>query len=319
MAGVATVIWSVLDRSRLQYERLHPWLRLLLRYLLAGAMIQLRGHQGDSLADDRAAAPGRARSARIGDLFPNHLLWWTVGASPPFETFTGLAELLGGVLLLLPRTTLLGALICAANMLLVFLLNMCYDVPVKLPSLHLLVMAVILIAPDLRRLADVFFFNRRAEPLPGAAALPATVAQPDPARPPAPVRPVLRSSRGLELRRRADTNAVIRRGRRSTGSGRWRVSRATARRCRSTPSRTGGGWSSFLDARLAPGRADGRIEEDLRARPGHGKEDDEARAAVQATFSFRQPEKDVLVLDGQLEGRRVRAKLRKVPLIRRTT
>lgn len=40
---------------------------------------------------------------------------------------------------------------------------------------------------------------------------------------------------------------------------------------------------------------------------------------AQATLSFQQPEKDVLVLDGQLEGRRMRAKLRKVPLLRRTT
>src|SRR5262249_11361005 len=101
---------------------------------------------------------------RLGDIFPNHLLWWTVGASPPFERATGLAELLGGALLLLPRTTLLGALISAANLLLVFLLNLCYDVPVKLPSLPLLAMAVILAAPDLRRLADVFLLNRRAEP-----------------------------------------------------------------------------------------------------------------------------------------------------------
>jgi hypothetical protein len=40
---------------------------------------------------------------------------------------------------------------------------------------------------------------------------------------------------------------------------------------------------------------------------------------IQATFSFARPEKDVIVLDGQIEGRRVRAKLRKMPLIRRTT
>ena len=39
----------------------------------------------------------------------------------------------------------------------------------------------------------------------------------------------------------------------------------------------------------------------------------------QGAFSFRQPEKDVLILDGELEGRRLRAKLRKAPLIRRTT
>jgi hypothetical protein len=37
-----------------------------------------------------------------------------------------------------------------------------------------------------------------------------------------------------------------------------------------------------------------------------------------AAFSFHQPEKDVLVLDGQLEGRRLRAKLRKAALQRRT-
>jgi pyrimidine operon attenuation protein/uracil phosphoribosyltransferase len=41
--------------------------------------------------------------------------------------------------------------------------------------------------------------------------------------------------------------------------------------------------------------------------------------ASASAFSFQQPEKDVLILDGVLEGRRVRAKLRKMPLIRRTT
>jgi hypothetical protein len=38
-----------------------------------------------------------------------------------------------------------------------------------------------------------------------------------------------------------------------------------------------------------------------------------------SAFTFQQPERDVLILDGQMEGRRVRAKLRKMPLIRRTT
>ncbi|HEX3129488.1 MAG TPA: hypothetical protein VH394_19280, partial [Thermoanaerobaculia bacterium] len=38
-----------------------------------------------------------------------------------------------------------------------------------------------------------------------------------------------------------------------------------------------------------------------------------------SALSFQQPEKDVLLLEGQVEGRRVRAKLRKMPLIRRTT
>ncbi|HEX6903962.1 MAG TPA: hypothetical protein VF789_29900, partial [Thermoanaerobaculia bacterium] len=163
LAGAATLIWSVLDRNRVQYARLHPWFRLAMRYFLAGAMIR---YGAIKIIPSQMIAPPPlpVLQQRIGDIFPNHLLWWTVGASPPFERATGLAELLGGVLLLLPRTTLLGALICTANMILVFLLNMCYDVPVKLYSLQLFVMAVILVAPDLPRLADVFFFHRRAEP-----------------------------------------------------------------------------------------------------------------------------------------------------------
>ncbi|HKG22593.1 MAG TPA: DoxX family protein, partial [Blastocatellia bacterium] len=39
----------------------------------------------------------------------------------------------------------------------------CYDVPVKLFSLHLLVVSIFLIAPDLKRLANIFIFNRAAE------------------------------------------------------------------------------------------------------------------------------------------------------------
>src|SRR5262245_61297159 len=135
----ATAIWSVLDRERPGYGRLHPWLRLLLRYQLALAMISY-GTLKLIPAQMVAPPPLSALLTQIGNLWPNHLLWWTVGASPPFERAIGFAELAGGVLLLLPRTTLLGAVVTAANMLLVFLLNMCYDVPVKLPSLLMFVM-----------------------------------------------------------------------------------------------------------------------------------------------------------------------------------
>ncbi len=47
----------------------------------------------------------------------------------------------------------------------VVVLNFSYDVPVKLYSAHLLAMAVFLTLPDLRRLANMFLFNRRVEPV----------------------------------------------------------------------------------------------------------------------------------------------------------
>jgi len=55
-------------------------------------------------------------------------------------------------------------MICLADMVNVFTLNMTYDVPVKLFSFHLILMALFLLAPELPRLADFFVRNRPAAP-----------------------------------------------------------------------------------------------------------------------------------------------------------
>jgi hypothetical protein len=57
----------------------------------------------------------------------------------------------------------LGGLVSAAAMTNVFILNMSYDVPVKLFSFNLLVMAMFVVAPDLKRLAGFFILNRKVE------------------------------------------------------------------------------------------------------------------------------------------------------------
>ncbi len=297
----ATVIWSVLDRRRESYGRLHPWLRFLLRYSLAFMMI-LYGSMKVIPAQMTAPPPLRTLLGRIGDFPPNSLLWWTVGASPPFERFTGLAELLGGVLLLLPRTTLLGALISAANMLLVFLLNMCYDVPVKLPSLQFLVMALILIAPDMRRIANVLLFNRRAEP---SRILP------------------LFKNRWINLIPHAYLLVM---GLYAIHGG---LNRAAMQYERFHPPRPPlyGLWSVESFARdgkeVPPFTEPDRWQLVLFEKPGAlsvGMAGSMKNYQLElVSFSFARPEKDVIVLDGHFEGRRVRAKLRKMPLIRRTT
>ena len=72
--------------------------------------------------------------------------------------------MLGGLLLIVPRTTMLGALVCLADMTQVFMLNMTYDVPVKLLSFHLVLLSLLLLAPDFRRLANLFVLDRPAGP-----------------------------------------------------------------------------------------------------------------------------------------------------------
>ncbi|HEX9940752.1 MAG TPA: hypothetical protein VGG03_01950 [Thermoanaerobaculia bacterium] len=163
LAGVATLVWTLLDRSRTDYARFHQWLRVYVRFWLATVMISYGAAkviptQFPSPALDRLLQP-------IGDSSPMGILWTFMGASAAYTIFSGAAEMLGGLLLIARRTTLLGALVCIGVLTNVVVLNFCYDVPVKLYSCHLLAAAVFLAAPDLRRLADLLVFNRRVEPV----------------------------------------------------------------------------------------------------------------------------------------------------------
>jgi hypothetical protein len=85
-----------------------------------------------------------------------------MGVSRAYSFFTGAVETLGAVLLIIPRVATLGALVSAAAMTNVFVMNMTYDVPVKLFSFHLLLASVIVAAPDLGRVCEFFVRHREA-------------------------------------------------------------------------------------------------------------------------------------------------------------
>jgi uncharacterized membrane protein YphA (DoxX/SURF4 family) len=162
IAAAATSLWSVLDRRRENYGTLYKWFRLFIRFALATELL-LYGL--DKVIPLQMPYPPLTRLLEpFHDFSPMGVLWYSIGASRSYEIFAGCAEVLGGVLLIFPRTTTLGALVALADMTQVFMLNMTYDVPVKLFSFHLLLMAVFLLAPEFERLADFFFRNRTAGP-----------------------------------------------------------------------------------------------------------------------------------------------------------
>jgi hypothetical protein len=102
----------------------------------------------------------------VGDVSMQGLMWTFVGASPPYQIFTGVVELLAGLLLILPWTTTLGAAIALASMLQVLVMNLSYDVGVKMMSFNLVLMNLVLLAPALPRLANFLVLNRPAAPSP---------------------------------------------------------------------------------------------------------------------------------------------------------
>lgn len=162
IAAAVTVVWSILDRRRLNYRRLHAWLRVAVRYALSVTMII---YGAVKVIQSQFPAPGYDRLMRTyGDSSPMGLLWTFMGFSEGYNLFAGGGELLGGILLATRRTTLLGALVSFAVMSHVAVLNLCYDVPVKLLSLHLVAMSLFLIVPDWRRLTAFFILDRTAPP-----------------------------------------------------------------------------------------------------------------------------------------------------------
>ncbi len=163
IATAATIVWSILDRRRPNYRTLHGWLRLLVRYTLAFTLFSYGFAKVFPL---QFGPPGFGKLIEpYGDFSPMGVLWSFMGASLPYVIFAGSAEVLGGLLLLFRRTASLGALVSFAVMTNVAALNYCYDVPVKLYSTHLALMALFLLLPDLQRLANVLVLNRASEPV----------------------------------------------------------------------------------------------------------------------------------------------------------
>jgi uncharacterized membrane protein YphA (DoxX/SURF4 family) len=162
LASAATVIWSALDRRRQQYAALYAWLLLALRFTLAFTLL---GYGFAKLFPLQFPQPGLNRLMETyGESSPMGLLWAFMGASAPYSIFCGLAEVAGGLLLLFRRTATLGALLSAAILLNIVLLNFCYDVPVKLYSTHLELVSLFLLLPDAPALWQFFVLRRPAIP-----------------------------------------------------------------------------------------------------------------------------------------------------------
>ncbi len=162
LAAIATLVWTLLDRKRKEYRPLYEGLRIYVRYALAFTLFV---YGFSKWFHGQFAPPGLSRLAEpYGDFSPMGVLWAFMGVSYPYMWFTGAVEISGGALLLFRRTMTLGALVSIIAMTDVVILNYFYDTPVKLYSTNLLLMAVFLLVPDVRRLINVFLLNRTATP-----------------------------------------------------------------------------------------------------------------------------------------------------------
>lgn len=158
-AALLAVIWSIFDRKPKNYDVLYEWLRVFVRlsiavFVIKYGLLKLYRYQFPELSLSKLVDT-------YGQSSPQGLLWAFMEYSRGYSFAGGLGEFVGGVLLLIPRFTALGALITLGMMSNVLMLNLFYDVPRKILCIHLVLMCLFLLAPDMRRIVGFLFLNRR--------------------------------------------------------------------------------------------------------------------------------------------------------------
>ncbi|WP_447041569.1 hypothetical protein [Streptomyces sp. DSM 118878] len=161
-ALLVTVVWTALDRQRPHHETLYKWFSVVVRMCLAAQLFTFGFAKVFPL---QMSLPLTRLVEPFGDFGMQNVLWTQVGSSQPYEILLGCAEVTAGLLLVVPRTALLGALLAAIEMTQVLVLNFAYQVPVKLFTFHLLLLSLILVAPHAMRLATFFVSDQGVGPL----------------------------------------------------------------------------------------------------------------------------------------------------------
>lgn len=158
LSVVGCLIWTLLDRQRSSYSKLYYWLVALVRYYLAVTMLSY-GYA--KLFKLQFPAPNLYRLVEpYGNSSPMGLAWTYMGYSVGFNIFTGFAEVLSGILLLFRRTTAVGAFLSFMVAGHIMAMNYCYDIPVKLLSTAMVIMALFLLARNIQVLFALFFGSR---------------------------------------------------------------------------------------------------------------------------------------------------------------
>lgn len=159
IAAAGCLIWSLVERKK-NYIKLNYWLCLIVRYYLVliafeygFSKIFLR--QMPFPAQSQLATP-------LGDFLPMRLAWMFMGYSKTYEFFAGFMEVLAGILLLLRKTATLGVLLALAVFSNVTVMNLSYDIPVKIFSINIVVLCLFLLANELNRILCFFVLNKPA-------------------------------------------------------------------------------------------------------------------------------------------------------------
>lgn len=151
LLAIIPVLWQY---KRLQKIPVQAVLQVLVSYYLA---FQLLRYGVDKLFKHQFYLPEpNTLYTPLGQISPDLLYWSTMGVSYKYTVFAGLSEILVAGLLLFRKTRILGALLSTAIFSNVLMINIGFNLSVKLFSGVLLLMSIIIVLPYLGTLYRFF-------------------------------------------------------------------------------------------------------------------------------------------------------------------
>lgn len=154
---VATV-WNFANKKHTNHQRSAYWFFVILRFYLA---MQLFSYGFNKIFKWQFYLPEpNTLFTTIGNTPRDFLYWTSMGTSWSYVVFLGIAEVLAVGLLLFRRTYIAGALVALFVMLNVLMINLGFNISVKLYAAFLLLLCMILLAPEAKKLAGFFFSGK---------------------------------------------------------------------------------------------------------------------------------------------------------------
>jgi len=160
LSVLGALIWGVLASKfkRIKNIRVKTWVITIIRYhvgltlILYGIakVLVLQFGEIDLLTLEN----------KLGTFNGMSFLWKFMSYSPFYAQVTGYIEVIAGVLLLFRGTTFLGGVISLIAMINVVFMDIGYDVTVKMFAIHLLLMVMILVGYNAKRLIQFLVFNQ---------------------------------------------------------------------------------------------------------------------------------------------------------------
>jgi len=154
----AVIVWSIIDRRRKEYDRLNYWFRIYIRYMLA--LVVFDYGIGKLIPAQMSYPDVTELLMPFGEKNLFSVVWNFIGASPGYERFTGVCEIVACSLLVFRRTYVFGSLLMCGILCNIVALNIFYNISVKIYSSLLLVSTLYLVAPFVSRLVQFFMLEK---------------------------------------------------------------------------------------------------------------------------------------------------------------